>query len=134
MYELILLVQSRLTPDLLKPRFRHMVEAGAHPLTGHCYVACEALYHLLGGQASDFVPHTVRHCDKVHWFLQHRHLPTVLDPTAAQFQTTPSYWTGRGRGFLTRHPSKRARTLLARLDRDPLVLRQLTAPHSVCKI
>lgn len=28
---------------------------------GNCYVAAEALYHLLGGKAAGYVPHTVRH-------------------------------------------------------------------------
>jgi hypothetical protein len=99
---------------------------------GNCYVTCEALYHLLGGRASGYVPHTVRHEGSVHWYLVLRTAVTtsstyhdgyaetsmvdrVVDPTASQFKTTPDYSRGRGRGFLTKRPSKRARALMRRL-------------------
>lgn len=96
---------------------------------GNCYVTCEALYHLLGGAASGWVPHTVRHEGDVHWYLVRTQRfytawsihPSagsmappfeVLDPTAAQFRTPPPYERGVGRGFLTRGPSRRARELM----------------------
>lgn len=85
---------------------------------GNCYVACEALYHLLGGAAAHLVPMTVRHEGEVHWYLavrdlSHAHGARVrLDPTASQFKTPPPYHKGRGRGFLTKRPSKRARKLM----------------------
>ena len=83
---------------------------------GNCYVTAEALYHLLGGKDSGYVPHTVKHEGAVHWYLVHRkHWPkggwvertygpidTVVDPTASQFKTQPNYAKGRGRGFLTK--------------------------------
>lgn len=77
---------------------------------GNCYVTCEALYHLLGGKRAGYVPHTVRHEGDVHWYLvRDGH---IIDPTRAQFRTTPPYADGRGRGFLTKRPSKRARALM----------------------
>lgn len=84
---------------------------------GNCYVCVEALYHLLGGKEAGWVPHTVRHEGDVHWFLarndDHPEGPTmILDPTASQFKTPPPYHLGRGRGFLTLAPSKRARALM----------------------
>lgn len=92
---------------------------------GNCYVTCEALYHLLGGAVSGWVPHTVRHEGDVHWYLVKRHVydvggryqpgrytEVVLDPTAQQFSTPPPYHLGRGRGFLTKKPSKRAAALM----------------------
>lgn len=89
---------------------------------GNCYVTCEALYHLLGGAAAGYVPHTVQHEGAVHWYLVLRHQPwrsvrldVVVDPTASQFKTPPPYYKGRGRGFLTKRPSKRARALMERL-------------------
>lgn len=91
---------------------------------GNCYVTCEALYHLLGGAEAFLVPHTVRHEGDVHWYLVRevdyplgRGIGTlmcrdILDPTASQFKTTPDYSKGRGRGFLTKGPSKRAKALM----------------------
>lgn len=96
---------------------------------GNCYVTCEALYHLLGGRASGYVPHTVRHEGAVHWYLVLRTAVTtsptyhggyadtmmvdrVIDPTRSQFATTPDYSKGRGRGFLTGEPSARARAMM----------------------
>lgn len=87
---------------------------------GNCYVVCEALYHLLGGKRSGYVPHTVKHEGAVHWYLV---IPypnrvwglnqsIIIDPTASQFKTPPPYHKGRGRGFLTKGPSKRARAMM----------------------
>ena len=89
---------------------------------GNCYVASEALYHLLGGRAAGWKPATVRHEGAVHWYLVHAS-GLVLDPTAAQFRRPPPYERGRGRGFLTRHPSKRARLLM-----DSLVYQSVRFP------
>lgn len=92
---------------------------------GNCYVTCEALYHLLGGKAAGYTPHTVRHEGAVHWYLVcDLHAPAdrrakretfILDPTASQFKRPPPYSKGRGRGFLTREPSRRARSLMQTL-------------------
>ncbi len=85
---------------------------------GNCYVTCEALYHLLGGKKAGLVPHTVRHENGTHWYLVKRAqvgfetVETVIDPTRAQFATRPPYENGRGRGFLTKKPSKRAIKLM----------------------
>lgn len=79
---------------------------------GNCYVTCEALYHLLGKK--HWTPMNVRHEGDSHWFLKHDS-GLILDPTVSQFRTVPPYAKARGRGFLTRHPSKRACELMARL-------------------
>jgi hypothetical protein len=100
-------VVARLTPDLLRPEWR----GRSHPLAGHCYVASEALYHLRGRVDT---PMHVRHEGASHWFL--RTLDgQVLDVTAAQFETPVPYEAARGKGFLTREPSMRARTLIERV-------------------
>lgn len=83
-------------------------------MRGNCYVTCEALYHLLGGRSAGYKPMTVRHEGEVHWFLMHVS-GLVLDPTASQFKSPPPYHRARGRGFLTRQPSKRARVMMDRL-------------------
>lgn len=98
-----------LSPDLLKPQYRD----GGHPLRGHCYVVAEALYSLLGA-AAGWTPMNVQHEGDQHWFLRHRD-STILDPTAGQFSTPVPYERARGRGFLTREPSRRAAELLRRL-------------------
>lgn len=83
-------------------------------MTGHCYVASEALSHLLG---SEWVPTFIRHEGSPHWYLTHRVSGEVLDVTASQFSTPPPYGLGRGKGFLTKRPSKRAETVLLRCRR-----------------
>ena len=48
--DLVKKLQSHLTDDLRRPPYK----GSSNPLTGHCYVASEALYHLLGSR--DWVP------------------------------------------------------------------------------
>jgi len=83
---------------------------------GNCYVTCEALYHLLGGKAAGLTPHTVRVGREVHWFLVLAvgSWSVVLDPTKSQFPrgTAIPYNRARGRGFLTKRPSKRALAMM----------------------
>lgn len=106
------LIREYLSDDLRKPKYR------GHPnkYRGHCYVACELLYHLAGKEAG-FKPCVVRFEDgETHWFLRNEE-GTILDPTADQFggRDNTIYERGRGCGFLTRRLSKRARTLSCRI-------------------
>ena len=78
---------------------------------GNCYVTCEALYHLTGGKLAGWKPETLKHEGDTHWYLRHE-CGMVLDPTVSQFETMPDYSKGRGRGFLTKQPSKRALALM----------------------
>jgi hypothetical protein len=90
---------------------------------GNCYVTCEALYHLLGGKKVGLKPMFIRHEGQPHWFLRctsanifSGHEVTVdIDPTSKQFKTVPDYSKGKGKGFLTKKPSKRARALMKTL-------------------
>lgn len=89
-------------------------------MRGNCYVTCEALYHLLGGKKAGYVPHTLKHEGDTHWYLVRKYCPcgmtythpVIIDPTASQFKKPPNYSKGRGTGFLTKKPSKRARALM----------------------
>jgi hypothetical protein len=82
-------------------------------MAGHCYVAAQAVYHLLGGRRSGWTPHSgPGGAQGAHWWLQHG--GQVLDPTADQYPAY-DYAQGRGRGFLTAQPSRRAQVVLERV-------------------
>lgn len=116
--EVVRAVQRCLHPGLLKPEHRRRAERvpkERRPLAGHCAVASEAVYFMLGGKRAGWKPATLRVSgDVVHWFLQHKD-GRVVDPTAGQFACAVDYSKGRGRGFPTpgAKPSKRARAVIA---------------------
>jgi hypothetical protein len=103
-------ITASLSPDLLSPAWKNRA-TGA--LSGHCYVASEAAWHLLGGMDSPWRPCVGRYGDITHWWLECE--GRVLDLTAAQFPNGFDYSTGRKCGFLTSKPSKRAATLIDRV-------------------
>lgn len=70
---------------------------------------CEAIYHSFPG----LKPCVVKHEGITHWFLR-TNTGRVIDPTAEQFNTKVPYNQGKGCGFLTVFPSKRAKILLRR--------------------
>jgi hypothetical protein len=113
--ELMARVQANLTPDLLDPEWAARRPPDAHPFTGHCYVAAEALYHLAGAARSGL---SIYRCTfdggKTHWWLRDDG-GVIYDPTAAQFGGSPPYHLGRRTGFLSRDPSRRARLLMVRV-------------------
>lgn len=82
---------------------------------GPCYPVSEALYHQLGGKAAGLTPMQVEHEGVSHWYLRWL-APNgetyYLDATAEQFATVPPYAEGKGRGFLTSQPSRRASEVL----------------------
>ena len=89
---------------------------------GKCYYASEAAYHLLGGKEAGYTPMVAAYedCDPhtggmvraTHWWLRRRD-GTVLDITARQFGFAFPYASlGKGCGFLTKEPSKRAQELI----------------------
>lgn len=104
---LIKRIQKNLTPSLLHRKY----SKSKHPLSGHCYVASEAFYHLAGGKAAGFKPMFVKHEGQPHWWIQGPN-KEVIDITAKQFFTPISYCKSIGKGFLTKQPSKRAKKLL----------------------
>lgn len=88
---------------------------------GNCYASSEALYHILGGKRSGWVPMRIRvGANCVHWFLKHRATGLILDPAGRQFNARgwykkPDYSKARGSGFLTKRPSQRGRAMIQRL-------------------
>lgn len=110
------LIIANLTPDLLTAEWSALRTEESHPLLGFCYVASEAMYHLMGGATAGW---TVFRCDLpgggTHWWLTDP-TGTAVDLTAEQFPTPPDYRTGRRTTFLSKQPSKRASRLIARVQ------------------
>jgi hypothetical protein len=77
-------------------------------------VAAEALWYLLGGADSEYVPMTGFHEGQPHWWLAKREDPqAILDPAVLRFESLPDYSQGRPASFLSEGAaSPRARTLL----------------------
>jgi hypothetical protein len=97
------LIKENLTDDLL-----------AHGHTGHCYVASEAYYHIVGRE-DGFQPYQMKVDGVSHWWLRRGN--NVIDITSDQFDYAVNYWheDARCRGFLTKGPSKRAQVLIDRV-------------------
>jgi hypothetical protein len=104
-------IVESLSDDLRRPCYR----GDPDRLRGHCYVASEAAWHLLGGPRSGWKPMRMRHEGDTHWFLRHTATGKVLDLTAGQFRKLPDYEAATGGGFLTKRPSKRAQDLMRRV-------------------
>jgi hypothetical protein len=132
-------VKASLTPDLLKPEYA----GSTNPMAGHCYVATEAMYHLLGGKDSGYHPMQMNHEGVSHWFLKHNTQNWILDPTVSQFfgsgHTTPDKSLAKRKGFLTLQPSKRAQTVITRARAilnpdDPDHLKEAFATHGATDV
>ena len=90
------------------------VQEGIHSV-GFCYIATEALFHLVGGTSSDFRPMYLRDGAETHWWLQDSN-GSILDPTHDQYGgAKPPYHLGKRAGFQNgyKRASKRASALLA---------------------
>lgn len=113
------IIRNNLSNDLLDKKHRLMKANNPNlpPTFGHCYVVSEAVYYLLGGKKSGWTPHHINHVGRSHWFLKHAS-GAILDFTASQFHTPINYADGRGKGFMTKEPSKRAKELLTRIKPD----------------
>jgi hypothetical protein len=115
-YKLVKQVQENLTPDLLKPKWKN--KPVLRPFEGYCYVASEALYHLLNDRT--WIPQTAPYKDEFvkasHWWLKNKVTGEIVDPTRKQFLNPFPYHLGRGTGFMTKKPSKRAQKVLDRIN------------------
>lgn len=110
------LIISNLTDDLLNKKYRQLKGNSIVPFTtGHCYVASEVAYHLLGGKEEGWIPQCIKHEGVSHWFLKHKS-GYILDLTYSQFKRPVPYQHARGTGFLTKQPSKRAKKLIDRIN------------------
>jgi len=103
-----------------------------HPLSGHCYIASEAFYHLTGGKERWQVERISIEVEEpgsrdatteyTHWYLREQETGDIVDLTAEQFteykhdDITINYDKGTPTGFLTGDPSKRAQKLISSLN------------------
>ncbi len=122
---LISKIKRNLTPDLLKGMWKN--DNPETSSTGHCYVATEALYWILGGPKSGYTPYVLSHktwphgLDKgeTHWFLKHKISGKILDVTKDQFLGIKvEYDKGIPNGMMN-YPvggSKRAKILMNRIS------------------
>ena len=83
-------------------------------MKGPCYPASEALYHKLGGKTAGLTPMRIIHEGIPHWYLRWETTAGTfyLDPTSDQFKTPVPHDRGKGCGFMTKSPSKRAQEIL----------------------
>lgn len=116
---LILAIQEVLTDDLLTPMYAKMDRKSK--TEGHCYASSEAVYHMLGGNHAGLTPCVASFEEKgqkmTHWWLKDKK-GNIIDPTAEQFYAVnqkPPYELGKGAGFLTKQPSKRAQEIIGRI-------------------
>jgi hypothetical protein len=106
-------VRAHLTDDLRKAKY----QGDPNPMKGHCYVASEALFFMLGGRDAGWKAMHIHLEGDTHWFLRHED-GTILDPTSDQFKTKVPYEKATGCGFLTKGPDARTRTLYERMGVD----------------
>jgi len=102
-------VTNNLSDDLRRSPWK----GSENPVAGHCYVASEALWHLIA-RDEGYSPFQMQWESSSHWFLMDG-TGRVLDITVDQFDQRPDYELGTKRGFLTSYPSKRARILMDRV-------------------
>jgi len=113
------LIRKNLTPDLLKGPYKKQWDEQKPQSWGHCYVASEAYYHLMGGKASGLEPCWVKHEGTTHHFLRDKKTGEIVDITCDQFKTPPDYAAGRRFGWLTGEiPSHRAAELIKRVKQS----------------
>jgi len=111
--ELMHTVRSVLSPDLLNKEWAKKIKPNDPIGAGHCYIAAEAVWHLLGGKESGLYPHVISKKNWTHWYLRSKDGLLIVDPTADQHDGNYRY--GRKCGFLTQKPSKRAAEIIKRI-------------------
>lgn len=104
---------AEMVADLRKPQFQ-----AHHPLSGACYITSEAFFHL-GARKAGYKPKVGSYRGITHWWLENDK-GEKFDLTGSQFkdpQVLEKYYEkGKGCGFLTDFPSKRARILMDRIE------------------
>lgn len=114
-------IQSVLSPNMLKHKYRTKLGIGDHFTCGHCFAATDAAYHLYGKE-NGFKPKVLGNKEfpnglekgETHWYLM-RDDGAVIDPTREQFGNLDiPYSNGKGNGYI----SKEKATTRGRLIMD----------------
>lgn len=110
-----------LTDELRKPEYRE----NPNPFAGHCFVASNALLHLIDGARTGWQMKCIHkeHLknEDTHWYLQHKKTGHILDATADQFEGDDIlYEKGIAKGTSQTgadvgHPTKRAQVVIDRV-------------------
>lgn len=104
-------VRMQLTDELRRAPW----QGSDNSVAGHCYVASEAVFHLLGGKSAGLDVYRLMMPDGfTHWFLTGPFVG-VIDPTVDQFDSEPAYERATRTGFLTSQPSARAQVVIDRV-------------------
>lgn len=105
-----------LRDECLRPQYKGQ----RNLLTGFCYTASEAIYHLSEDLMLPWCSRYGPHSHQTHWYLTVAETGELVDVTGSQFSDMDSYAlydAGVRKGFLTKQPSKRAKAVLDRIDR-----------------
>lgn len=116
------LIVDNLSDDLLSKEWKKKKSdlgiINVHKTFGHCYLVTETAYHLLGGKEEGWKPFYLKQDGESHWFLKHSS-GFILDISAPQFGTTYIHYDlARGKGFLTKGPSKRTKRLIQKIQQS----------------
>jgi hypothetical protein len=128
---------SCLTPDLLSSKWVQLADPN-NPVSGHCAIATECMYDILGGARAGYLPFVCSYhynaggtfipglsksgVNMTHWWLRRpkqsgRGRGEVYDVSVNQYKEPFKYYFGRPSGFMSpTPPSKRARILLSRIE------------------
>lgn len=117
-------IEKFLTPDLLNNKWKKLADK-KNNFSGHCYIAAESIFHILGGKKAGYKSYVLNHAvwpdgldtGETHWFVKNKD-GKIVDPTAKQFDIPIAYEKGIACGFLTVKPSKRAKILIERLKNN----------------
>jgi hypothetical protein len=108
-------------PYLRKECLRKEYRNQRNLLAGFCYTASEAIYHLSEDEMQPWSLRFGPRDHQTHWFLKLAETGEIVDVTASQFGDMDAYAMyeyATRRGFLTKAPSKRAKAVLDRIDRE----------------
>lgn len=113
--QVVKLIADNLSDKYLNKKY---LKTNRNKFSGHCYLASEIAYHLLGGKNNGWKSYQMIYENTSHWFLKHKS-GYILDITAKQFNITPTkkdYDLAKGKGFLTKNLSKRSQSFLKEIN------------------
>lgn len=114
MNKIIKEIIDSLDDSLLKKEF--LILKNKNKITGHCYVATEALYYLLDDdERKHYHPAILNVNGTTHWFLKNKINGEIIDITKEQFDFKLNYENAKNCFFLTKEPSKRTKILISRI-------------------